>query len=45
VDELSDLAAAVAGGAFRLDARAVLLSGVAIAWAGPGSGQRLVLVP
>jgi NADPH:quinone reductase-like Zn-dependent oxidoreductase len=45
VAELSDLAAAVAGGAFRLDARAVPLSGVATAWAGPGSGQRLVLVP
>ena len=45
VAELSDLAAAITGGGFPVDARAVPLSDVAAAWSDRTSGQRLVLVP
>jgi len=45
VAELSDLAAAITGGGFPVDARAVPLSDVAAAWSDSTSGQRLVLVP
>ena len=45
VAELSDLAAAITSGAFRVDARAVPLSDVAGAWEDTSSHQRIVIVP
>jgi NADPH:quinone reductase-like Zn-dependent oxidoreductase len=45
VAELSDLAAAITGGGFPVDAKAVPLSDVAAAWSDRTSDQRLVFVP
>ncbi len=43
--ELPELAAQINAGTFRVDARAVPLSGVEGAWADTGSDQRIVITP
>lgn len=45
VQELGELAAQIAGGALRIDARAVPLADVEAAWADTGSDQRIVITP
>jgi len=45
VAELPSLVDAIAGGAFRIDTRAVPLRDASSAWADTGSGRRIVLVP
>ncbi len=45
VAELPALAAAIADGAFRIDARPVALAEVTAAWSDTGAGQRIVLTP
>jgi hypothetical protein len=43
--ELPELAAAITGGTFRIDARAVPLADIEAAWKDTDSTQRIVLAP
>ncbi len=45
VGELGELAATIAAGAFRIDARAVPLADVEAAWADASAGARIVITP
>jgi hypothetical protein len=45
VTELPDLARAITGGAFRIDARAVPLADVDSAWTAPAGAERFVIMP
>jgi len=43
--ELADLATAVAAGTFRIDARAVPITEIELAWVDPNNDERIVIVP